>query len=619
MKNLGLPYGKKEPGDNGKMYSMSINGERYVYYERLRTDKKKKGEEDWRKELYNKANTVFKSRIKYGGDLKDISGFFAGLASYEFSKETALLEKHFGKTGYDPNSPECGKALIEAYNEIFNIQEVFERNRLVIANSKQKNLVSFFPGYLDKALENFVNSADFNKNVKKIIKENDKIDAAGFFDTNESESDKLKEAIKIYINDHSLDITEAALELMFDPNVKVESGVNGKITDERERERLQNAYKDILKALKEFKNKGKNNPFVKGAVETYRIDKLGDMLIDGMGGTEVDLKSAKNKIRNFKFDVELKKKGKNGSAGPAGIFTELFGIFAAQVNISNKHVKVDGFHTGEMKKFVNQKVDMMFLIGANKGAKEAMERKLENFEGKGRGTNARDIQNLAEEIFRNFGNDNTFMIFVNSKNWTLNSKFKNGYIGDHGVKLGGYSAGSAIDLNTWDDIMHQMNIRGRDFIFTIMQLIPHAIGNPNGDYKNKEAISLMFARAIGTALFDDFKAEDPIEKSEHGFNIVHLLYLNGVYVPLSVFYTLLSQAFGKAQNALDRDDLVGVDFDLPEDILYPTQQKQNIAARSGIKPWAEQSRVALNSIKVSYHFFKGFKDFMEEFYKIKPK
>lgn len=164
--SFGLPYGKKEKGSDGKRHSInSMNGERFVYYDRLKEDAATKGWE-WADTLHKKANSVLKWRIDYGSNPQNIRKYFANLARYEFEKEKELLETYF-KTSYDMDSMQCGQDLIEAYNKIFGVSEVFRRNALLIANTAQKNLVSFFPHYLDKALEEWTDKEEFSEEVKK--------------------------------------------------------------------------------------------------------------------------------------------------------------------------------------------------------------------------------------------------------------------------------------------------------------------------------------------------------------------------------------------------------------------------------------------------------------------
>lgn len=599
--SFGLPYGVKEKGSDGKLRSVNtMNGERYVYYDRLYTDAK--NDDDWRRKLWVKANSVLDWRINYGSNPQNISGYFAHLADYEFAKERALLETHF-KTSYDPNSPLCGQKLIEAYNSILGAREIFERNALLIANTKgQKDLVSFFPHYLDKGLEIWLSQRDFSKDINDLA-------ISGVIE-GKDKSEKIAVAIEKTINDNIYEITSIALERMFSEETEAENGLKKKV-GESEFNRLGKAYKEIFDALKKLDREAKDNEFIRGTIKNYKLDELGQMITNSFKGKRLTKSNIEKSMKGFKFETRIK--SKQGIL--AGGFKEIFGIFNAQVTLSNNGTKVDGIHTGKRDVQADQKADMVLMIGFDDGAAEAAEQKLNEFQGTGRGSNVGDIKRFTQEMFEDFGNDKGFMIMINSKNYTLNWHFRNGYMDKDGNQLsaGGYSAGSPINLVAWDDMMHKMNIHGRDFIFTIMQLIPGAIGNPSGGNEKLEQVSDMFARAIGSALFDDFEPEDPyLNNKKSDLRTIHLLYLNGVYVPLSVFYTLLSEAFGNLQEGLNRNELIKVEFNLPDNILYPTQDDQK-----GVdKPWGVQSNAALTAITVSYHFLSGFQKFMQTFYKL---
>jgi len=609
--SFGLPYGVKQRNSEGKLRSINtMHKERYVYYERLYEDAvtgKNKTWPDLAITAYNRAKDVLKWRIDYGSNHEDISGFFANLASYEFAKEEALLEKHFGITSYDPSSEDCGKALIEAYNLILNTREIFERNALLIANTQgQTSLPTHLPTYLNHALKEWI---DGDKGQKMKIEIGKKI-AEGEV-TGEDKTEEVLNFVKKTLDNNTYDIVKDALMKMFSSSTKAETGLK-KIVGDEEYSRLGKAYTEVFKAISKVKETAKTNEFVRGMVQSYNLEGFGEMLTNSLSGQDITEGNIGDLIKGFNFDTEFKEKRVRGSY--SGIGYEWFGNYLSSlaVTLNSKGTKVESVHTGgakDPKFFANQKADFALLIGFKDGAGDAMEKKLEKFQGKGRGTNVMDVKNLTKEMFEKFGNDDSFMIYVNSKNYTLNSKFKTGY----GDGIGGYSAGTPIDLNTWDDIMHQMNIQGRDFIFTIMQLIPGAIGSPNGETTNKEKVSDMFARAIGSALFDDFEPDDPYRRQGGAdFKTIHLLYLNGIYVPLSVFYTLLAQAFGDLKSSLERDDLVQVSFSLPAQIEYPEWDDQKGVEHA----WNIQQQIALDNIKVSYHFLRGYKKFLQQFYEI---
>lgn len=605
--SFNIPYGAKEKDSEGKLRSVSsINGERFVYYERLNTDPL---EDDWGKRVYKKANDVWDWRVKYGGDSFKIGVYFSDLARTEFAKEKALLEKHF-KTNYDPNSAKCGQDLIEAFNVILQTKEVFERNSQVLAQTNQTTLITHFPYYFGETVKELISGENSSLDLESEIIDTIKEDTSGFmFDDDDS---AFTAAFDRVLNKHLDEIVEIALEKMF--SAKAESGL--KKMGKEEFERFSKAYQEIAQALKKMKGTASHNDFIQGLIKNYRLDDFTEQITtSGEGKNKKRItfneKNYKEILKDKKYSFETKIKAKRGILG--GGAAEYLGTFIANYMLSGLG-KGFTIHTGHLGKQADMKADYEMFIGfPAEAAQEAMN-KLADFEGSGRGSNVRDVERFNSEMLNEFGDDDSFIIEVNSKNYTPNLKFRQGYFNKNKekVSLGGYSAGSAINLETWDDIMHSMNIRGRDFIFTILQLIPGAIASEKG---KEEQVSDMFARAISMALFDDFEPKDPYTKRQAGKKVIHLLYLNGVYVPLSAFYTLLSQAFFGAKDSFDRKELVEVEFKKPAKILWETQEEQNadMKTKKISHPWTYQSNIALKETTVKYHFLSGFQKFIKQF------
>lgn len=82
-----------------------------------------------------------------------------------------------------------------------------------------------------------------------------------------------------------------------------------------------------------------------------------------------------------------------------------------------------------------------------------------------------------------------------------------------------------------------------------------AVGNVSGS-NYIDDVSRLMARAIAGALFDDFDVDGVV--SDSGGKTIHLLYLNGIYIPLSFFYDKLYQAF--ISGGSDAGELVQVDI-----------------------------------------------------------
>ena len=189
------------------------------------------------------------------------------------------------------------------------------------------------------------------------------------------------------------------------------------------------------------------------------------------------------------------------------------------------------------------------------------------------------VQKLQQSL-RQF--DEGFIIYSNAKSYTLNKNFR------------GYSAGSPIDLNAWDDMMHAINKKGRDLIFSVMQTIPGAIGEGR-----EEEVNRMFARAISSALFDDFdvvgKEETTSPKS------IHILYLNGIYFPMSFYYDLLGKSF-EEYNKQEVRRLIKVDIKRPEKIKFNSLEEEAAYKQKNRRKHTGAGSAATRSNEGNYNF-----------------
>ena len=69
--SFGMKYGNHYTGPDGILYSNSINGERFVYYQRLATDVGE-NEKLWKK-IYAKSSELMRYRIQEGADTAKIA------------------------------------------------------------------------------------------------------------------------------------------------------------------------------------------------------------------------------------------------------------------------------------------------------------------------------------------------------------------------------------------------------------------------------------------------------------------------------------------------------------------------------------------------------------------
>ena len=94
-----------------------------------------------------------------------------------------------------------------------------------------------------------------------------------------------------------------------------------------------------------------------------------------------------------------------------------------------------------------------------------------------------------------------------------------------------------------------------------------------------------------------------------GVQTLHLMYLNGIYVPLSCILWLLAEAFEDSEK-YDYKDLFRVTLSYKEsNILYPTGNPKG-SYRWTNADWAEQKQAALDGIHIKAKLLKDFEQFV---------
>lgn len=553
--SFGMQYGNKYSDKRGE-HTNSINGERYVFYQRLNTDRSdnKEVQQSWR-ELYRKADSLMRYRIDAGTNAAAIADYFLNLRDAEYAKECALLESKLGKNflkgysyrGDEDDANEIGTMLVKGFNQLLNFKGVFMRNFELITKTRgQKQLITFFDYYFDKK---------FQEHKETIINEI-KMEIEGNLD--------IEAAAQKVFNAHVPEIVREALIYMF-TEAKPESG----LPDIKE---FEDAYKDLAKYLK--KGNAIGDQLVQNLIQSYGLNDIMSQF-DGLTS-----KNLKKKIKSANFQLGMKARmSKGGSA------SEDLGTFVAQVAIDGLQ-NASAHKTGETK----QKADFIISFDLPTGA---IEEWLDNNVFGTRDLNTKALTDLYNRVS---ALDEGFIVLTNAKNYTLNEGFDKRY---------GFSAGEKISMDTWDTMMHNVHHRGRDLIFMALQTIPGAVGQ---GYKKE--VSTTFARAIGSALFDDF---DTIGQVHTGTNFIHLLYLNGIYLPLSFYYNLLYQAFNEYSKK-EISKLVQVTISTPEKIMFPKMKDQRAwqETHEGESAWNAQSHAALDATTVEYHFFAAFQKEMKK-------
>ena len=204
---------------------------------------------------------------------------------------------------------------------------------------------------------------------------------------------------------------------------------------------------------------------------------------------------------------------------------------------------------------------------------------------------ADEIQNYLETLHSGF------LIYTNVKDYGL-STISN---------MGGFSSGSAISLSTYQGITESQN--ADELIGAIANTIKGAVYEGK---KYEESLSKYIAEDIAIFLFDDARVLGK-KMNENTANAIHLMNLNGIYIPLSYFLFLLAEAF-KSKDSEEYRNIFSPQIENNISIKYPNGGE----GAEGLDKWSEddwyrQRDDALDRVKIGAHFSKNFVEMIRDF------
>lgn len=492
------------------------------------------------------------------------------MAEYEKEKELALLREVFGQElTISLDKPQDAKMLIDALNSTLNIKEIYERNieMLELSIGGRKSVISFFPTYFIQA---------WNDRWKEIYDATVKTFSSGKKIT-------LEEALQKEINIRLDSITADAIERMFqaEPEMKAMRG-----EDSQHKE----AYKQLLNA---FQNMPRyRNELVEQIRSIYKIDELSKAISE-------DIKD-KGHLTKQKIEKKLKtsprtpiqfQTGRRGGLTLEAIEHLTFELVGDALEA--KGISAKAIHTGNIGFMKN---DNILALGINIGLiDEWMEDIAINNKGSSRKENIdrmRKLHDLVEKL------DSGFLVYSSDKNYTLNKDFRDKF---------SFPAGSSISMNSFYEATRNVNKNARTFVGLIVNTIEGAImGNDSAREKLSEAMATDFAMMM----FDDYQTIGDF-RGRKGAKVIHIMNLDNIMIPLSVFLTMLANAVERAET--DVDDFVKVVLMTPEIEFkdYNAQLKwQFDNDKSSSSAWTFQRDEALRKTRISVNFFKEFRDFI---------
>lgn len=545
----------------------------WVYYTRLKTDYGGKYEP-----LYSSISDRINSLLGIGESdraeaeerTKAIAANIRSSANIERNKEKIVLERLMGekvKTIKDFDKLD-GAQLIQMFNLLLNSQDVFERNLQIIKNTKGvKNVASYFDQYLTDA---FFDEKTINK-IKEGMAKN----------FNDGSFSRVSEACQKTVKDLLPEIIALGFKKM--AKAGVEWGVDP------ESKRLRNAYKELAQEIGKLKKM--NNPYIRQIIQIYNLESAADEL-SSIIVKKSSLTAAEIKKESVDASKNFIVKDYRTSQQKAGYFMEIVGSILANMN-RKKKVSYDGIDlqiTGEMRATrlggKAEYADDFVITLKNTSIDRAIQR-IANKNNISADKISR-VERLNQTVFEKL-NDG-LIIHVSAKNYALNSDF-DGY---HTTKM---------TPNSLDFVLNRANIHNENLISLIIQCCENSVGTSIPNYQ--EELQAQIAQYFAYMFFDDVK---DIGTYDMRGQAIHMMYLNGIYLPLSVFLEELARAVEKTKTK----DIVNIQISGSKQ-LYKSEKDdlaQTALGNNARKRWNEQRKEALEKTGITVQFFKNIKDFI---------
>lgn len=551
---------------------MSWSSDYWVYFERLQSDATKPKKRPNLGDLYE----IGKNRVTdLNANIKKTSGNgqkIISMANTELAKEQALLRQCFGvNTTFDLQSEDSIHNLIDTINWSLNLKTVYERSKHFILNSENrtdkrhgKQGYIYFHNCLTQAINN--NKSLIEENITPLFKPG---------------VDFGTEVCKVIDN-------------IFD-NIILPEAINKAFSksdwDSKTKSADKNAYNDLLEVINQAPT---NNPFVTGIRSAWGLDKIVNQLKSDILGLDNE-----NELQNYitkrggisNINSLIRKKFTNHTSGltPEALYDQILsmvanGLAGTHIDSGSGQLRLQGDITAKGLQELGRKqmrADGSIIFNADTAPIEQM---LANTTDNSRKTSI----NLFNQIGKYINNiNNSFIVYVNEKNYLM-----------YDAEFGGYSAGHAMSLEAIEPELSNVIDNVPDLIEVILNAGKGAINEGNTDDASE-----IIARAIAYTLFDDWNY---IGVSSSSGQSIHVMNLNGVLIPLSAFLFSLGKAIDASENNAN---------DFASATIHPAAYDTSDSAAyddvdNSIQNWYNTINFGKANTTISFHFMKSIQSFL---------
>lgn len=539
---------------------------RFVYYKRLRNDG----------ETYNNPTLtqMYNNIIARGSSVVGVDNASARAerivntlrrqATAEAQKEARLLNEKF-KCDVKVDqmlTKDVGKQITLLMNDALQLQGIFQRNVARILGDKshsaaaKTSITSVLDSYFITELR--ASWDTIGKHINKSLAE----------DPSQSIADAI-----------DLEFRSAYMEKILDRALT--KALNSATWQDGE----DNPFKELSEFLDQHSDR--RDRLIAAMWENLGINKLRDDLKKQVANME-EFKAYKRGSK--KKDAKLVTSIKSGTR--QGIMAEVFGTIVSEAARELHGQNFDAeFDRSAQTGGYGVKPDIVITFDVNI---DQIIQRYEKYAGADRETNRKRAQDINAHLKRL---KNGFVVYENVKDYTLIKKTND---------FNGFSAGSEITLKRYLEVMK--GTKSREFVGAVVNTIEGAVFEGQ---KYRNALTEYLAQDIGALLFDDIKT---VGASQEGAQSIHIMNLNGVYIPMSYLMLLLAEAF-EMESKNNYKDIFSPRISRAHGILYPEHGADGVDGKWTHEDWMTQREDAFNSITISARFMKNFEDVVRELMK----
>lgn len=566
----------------------------YVYYQHLKETypdlhSKLKGD------LETTAFSLGSEGLKNGWELVDTANKLEQMAKVEREKEQNFIQHTFGTViNMDINDEDDFKNFVDVFNETMQLEQVYQAHKTLIQADitsvkkdketgktehnevTNKNAYTYFSDYFAKT---FTHKNRLNKMAKKVATAMEK-----------DPSLSLVQVVRDVIDQEIPLAVDAALtKLETVGSLSKVKNIQG-YTQEQD-EIVKKGYEQIAKAINSMGKKKFGQLVIRELNLKSSIDKIiAELTSIELGENQFDAKVLKRAMgegtRYYRAE------GKNVLGGNM--------LELVENAVVNEMAKVKGkdyyvIQTGgtfakpdNMGISVNiesKKMEQLWNDAFTKMERKSVSRK----------RNIEAMERLQESLDKLDASG--YILYSSAKNQTLQSKT---------FKSGGFNSGTPMGISELQTVMDKIpGGDGSGLARAVMQTLKGAIGE-----NERERLQTEIASYLAYFLFDDFKTigDEIANSSKTKINCLHAMYLNGIYVPMSVLLKLLADAF-RTESKEQVNQVAKVNIKrMTVKWDYENDGPPNAPGEDSMQYWNQQRDEVQSQMKITVRFLKTFKD-----------